>query len=732
MNRRAATVFTVVGVFLVAAGSASQPVPQPDPLARALRSAGIEPDQLGFDPKGYWTRYPDPDDIPYINLAFSDLLAEPLRIYDFTANIAVASELYLNPEALATQDDALIKAVYYAGVRHATAQFRAYSASLWAELDGDEPLLAAIRAIYESTGAVWRYNAMGGASDFPLIERDTRREIERLDPRLRGVIARTVLHLLHAHEWTRTARRNVDPADMQAVWRIRRLGETQFDGLEYYPELEDCARTLDVNSVYYAGRKLLQSGWLLADTLRALRDAADIDWRAQALNLSTPIGRIIVGGTGDDEHAYTDACLAVDLGGNDLWSGAAGATPALDIPVSLAIDLAGDDRYVNEREFLPAQGAAILGAGVLIDVDGDDSYTSRRLSQGASMLGYGVLADYAGDDSYRLWTSGQGGAYFGVGVALDGSGDDEYFIHGDGQGYGGVGGAGALVNHSGRDRYYAEPVVSDSVFRPDYHSREGSLNYSYAQGCGIGRRGDIGDGHSWAGGLGVLIDLHGDDEYVSANWSLGCGYWYGIGMLWDGDGDDRYRAAAWSSGAGAHFAIGAHIDEGGNDEVRLWEDSGYGIAFGHDYAVALHINRGGDDLYRVRGDGLAHAINMSQVFFIDTEGDDRYETGGNSHNYGWNNYMKNNPPPPGAFFHLFSRQVSAFLDLDGADRYTIVPYPDGPRQVDPRIGDARVRLIPEPPARDSLSHPGYHGIGVDYIDLDDRRIEAFRDKLRRP
>ncbi|MBI3271833.1 MAG: hypothetical protein HYZ53_22770 [Planctomycetes bacterium] len=36
---------------------------------------------------------------------------------------------------------------------------------------------------------------------------------------------------------------------------------------------------------------------------------------------------------------------------------------------------------------------------------------------------------------------------------------------------------------------------------------------SNAQGRGKGRRGDGADGHSWAGGLGALLDCEGDDRY---------------------------------------------------------------------------------------------------------------------------------------------------------------------------------------------------------------------------
>lgn len=706
--------------------------PSEDAWEAMMRGLGITESNLGFRPKGYWTRYPDPNDIPFKMLAFDDLFAEPQRIYDFVRVMALSVEDYLHPDYLASEDrgssKGLLKVAYYCGIRNATAQFRDYSASLWAELDEKEPLLMAIKAIYDQTGRVYRFNAMGTASDFPLIEKDLRNAMAPIAPEVQKAVARTVLHLLQAYRFQQTAMRNVDYEQAVACWRIRHLGETQFDGLEYFPQLEDCARNVDVNSIYYAGMKMLESAEMLADTLAALKSVKGIDWKKQNLNVETPIGRIVISGSKDDVHEYSDALLVVDTGGNDRYKGAIGSTPSLEIPVSLAVDLEGDDQYINEDEYLPSQGAAVFGAGVLLDVSGNDIYQSRRLSQGAAMLGIGVLADLNGDDEYDMWTSGQGGAYFGVGVAIDNTGDDQYTLWGDGQGYGGVGGVGALVNRTGDDHYWCEPLA-EKVFRPDYHSKDGKLNYSYSQGCGIGRRGDITDGHSWAGGMGTLIDLAGNDIYESANWSLGCGYWYGMGFVWDGSGDDVYRSANWTQASGAHFCIGALIDEGGNDQ-HLVTDQGAGIGFGHDFTIALLLNRGGDDLYKIRGDGLGYAINMSQVFFFDTEGKDRYVTGG-KHNYGQNNYEQYNPPIIGAFQILYADQICLFADLRGQDSYAILDFEAGKENPDSLMHDGVQVFYPTEMQRNSLDNKRYYGYGRDFEDFAGPEMEYFRDKMQK-
>ncbi|MBU0517399.1 hypothetical protein KJ564_00510 [bacterium] len=715
--------------FIVISSCWSQSAP--DAFQQMLTDLDIDESNLGFRPKGYWTRYPDPQDIPFKMLAFDDLFSEPQRIYDFVRVMALSVEDYLHPDYLTGEDrgnsKGLLKTVYYCGIRNASAEFRDYSASLWAELDEKEPLLIAIKSIYERTDRVYRFNAMGTASDFPLIERDLRAAIQPLHLDVRKAVARTVVHLTDAYKWRQTAMRNVDYQKAAACWRLRQLGETQFDGLEYFPQLEDCAKDIDINSIYYAGCKLLESGEMLADTLTALLQRRDIDWKEQQLNVLTPIGRIVIGSPDNDRHFYSDLLLIIDPGGDDTYTGAVGSTPSLDIPVSLALDLSGNDNYINEDEFLPAQGAAIFGAGVLIDLEGNDQYQSTRLGQGAAMLGIGVLADMDGDDKYDLWTSGQGAAYFGIGVAIDNRGDDKYKLWGDGQGYGGVGGVGTLVNRTGDDHYWCEPL-SANVFRPDYHSKDGKKNYSYAQGCGIGRRGDITDGHSWAGGIGTLIDLTGDDLYESANWSLGCGYWYGMGFVWDGDGNDKYHSENWTQACGAHFCIGALIDEGGDDEHFVPGSQSAGLGFGHDFTIALLLNKGGNDHYKIFNDGLGYAINMSQVFFFDTAGNDRYETQG-GHNYGMNNFQQYNPPIIGAFPLLYADQICLFADLSGQDAYTAIDRESSRKTPDPDMYDGTTRYFPTPPERALLSNKRYFGLARDFEFYSGGEIDYFRDKM---
>lgn len=710
----------------------SQKAENRDAFREIMNLLNINENDLGFKPKGNWLRYPLPTEIPYKIHSFDAIFEEPQIMFDYVRNMALSVEDFMHPDYMKTNHNGLMKVGFYCGVMQISSQFRGYGSSLWAEVSKEEPLLNAVKEIYLKTNSVYRYNRMNEAADFPLVERDLRIAIKNLHPEVQKVVAYAVLNLYDAWNYTQVARRNIDFAQAEKVWRIRHLGETQFDGMGYYPELEDCAQKVDMNSIYYAGLKLMEVSEWLADTLINMKNSGlKIDWRVQQANIETPIGRIIIAGSGDDNHNYSDALLLVDVGGDDTYTGAVGSTPSLQIPVSLAIDLEGNDKYLNDDEFLPSQGAAILGAGMLLDMSGNDIYQSKRLSQGSAMLGIGILADMDGNDNYNLWTDGQGAAYFGVGMAIDNKGDDNYRIWGDGQGYGGVGGVGTLINRTGNDYYYAESDTS-KVYRMDIsHSSKGQYNYTYAQGCGIGRRGDVTDGHSWAGGIGSLIDLSGNDQYIAGGWSQACGYWYGMGFIWDGNGNDYYKATHWSQVAGAHFCIAGLFDLGGDDKFIQWEKLAAGTGFGHDYTVGIFYNKGGNDLYMLNNDGLGYAINKSQVFFIDTEGDDTYIRGGKGHNYGWNNFTLNNPPGVEMLYHLYSNQICIFADLKGNDTYLIRDFDTKKEIKDSIMDNGSEKYFPTVKEKESLASSRYYGIGKDFLAWPGDEIEIFRDKMKK-
>jgi hypothetical protein len=348
-------------------------------------------------------------------------------------------------------------------------------------------------------------------------------------------------------------------------------------------------------------------------TLPAIRlHAAEI---RREIRIETPAGAIVLSTSRADRHAGASPLLLIDAGGDDAY--ASGASAGVRIPVSILIDIAGNDIYAAADTLQPAFGAGVLGSGILVDGAGDDRYRCGHIGLGAGLYGTGILMDLAGDDVYDGITGTQGAGIFGIGILGDASGEDRYHAFQQAQGYGYVKGSGLLVDRRGDDVYDAD----DAKIRfPSAQSKE--HNSSLAQGFGFGKRSDYLDGHSLAGGFGMLADGAGDDVYRCGVFGQGAGYWYGVGILADGDGHDRYDGIWYVQAAAAHFAVGILWDGAGDDRYRATINMAQGA--GHDFSLGLLYEAGGNDRYDAPnlslGGGNANGIG----FFWDVAGDDVY------------------------------------------------------------------------------------------------------------
>ena len=193
----------------------------------------------------------------------------------------------------------------------------------------------------------------------------------------------------------------------------------------------------------------------------------------------------------------------------------------------------------------------------------------------------------------------------------------------------------------------------------------------------MGRRGDGADGHSWAGGLGALLDGGGDDYYKAGNWCMGTGYWFGIGVLHDRGGNDEYHGVTYSQGTGAHFCIGVLVDEAGDDKHLSEENSNSSLAWAHDFTIGILLDAGGNDVYSVDASGLAYSINRSIAMLIDLGGDDVYKTneakrteqkGGLRPGFAMNDERFRARGGVSTYF-ADTTSIGLFLDIGGNDTY---------------------------------------------------------------
>jgi hypothetical protein len=382
----------------------------------------------------------------------------------------------------------------------------------------------------------------------------------------------------------------------------------------------------------------------------------------------TALGTVRILGNGPD-RIEGPAFLTLDLGGDDTFVGRQAVPLSNEQPISLLLDLAGNDRYEGGSA-VPGLACGFFGAGILIDLAGNDTYRSAESGLGAAWFGTGLLLDCAGDDLYTLdshW--GEGAAHAGVGLLVDLAGGDRYTCAYEAQGMGSTYGAGVLIDVAGNDGYIA---------RDDGNVSALYLNQSVAmsQGCGYGRRADLGDGHSLAGGYGVLVDGAGDDLYHATAWSQGAGYWWGVGILEDLGGNDSYRNGKYSLGAAAHFAIGCQVDLAGNDRYNVGNPATMNQYQGHarDGSIGISIDGDGNDEYSFKSHCAGSADLNSIALFWDRRGDDIYRVAyaAPAGPTGWND----TPPmgtttayPPFRSFRDDLAAVGLFLDTGGRDQY---------------------------------------------------------------
>ncbi len=675
-----------------------------DFLDSLLASVGWTRDSLGFAAQARWTRMPDPERLPFVLPFFTSLWRYPLSIYEFAKSFSTAAKQYLRGEYRQKQTDGLYRAFYFLAVDRWVTGFRPYSANIVTTYDPSFSLESALRRLWRLAGRLPHRPPFGGqyvATSEPWSE-----FVQAVDSLLPVSAQQQLALLLHnlvdVLAWYQTATRNISTATLARVIRIRDLHTTQGDGNVFYPEIEDAFVALDRHSLLYAASKGVAALELFVRRMENLRLVQNF-----ALQLVTPFGEIVLTGSGADTIVVAHPLLVVDFGGNDQYHGQVAGAMALQNPVSLLVDLGGDDRYFC-REGV-SQGAAICGIGILWDHQGDDRYEGEDITQGSAQLGVGMLVDESGNDEYRAGEVAQGAGFLGIGLLFELGGNDRYRLLGNGQGDGEFGGIGVLADVHGEDWYYAEPwaAVYD---RGDYHS-DYKVNLSNAQGFGGGRRGDGSDGHSWAGGLGVLLDLAGNDRYVSGNWSLGTGYWFGVGLLIDEGGDDHYRSCYFTQASGAHFAIGAMIDEQGNDRYELFETMGAALAFGWDFTVAFFLDRQGNDWYRVRKISLGVAQVRSQAFFFELDGDDRYFFGDTVNVLGTATpYRYAQQYSPLAPYFYWSRSIALFADLGGEDEYQPLM---GMRSARVRFRNNAIWYAPRPQRRQGFAPAANCGIGVD-------------------
>ena len=321
----------------------------------------------------------------------------------------------------------------------------------------------------------------------------------------------------------------------------------------------------------------------------------------------TPFGLIRFGGRSNNIVLSGNMLFIADLDGDDIYA-LRTADPWSGIP-QFIVDFGGDDIYESQE---PGGYAAGIGSmAYLLDMEGDDTYKAESLSQGFGLMGVGLLLDRAGNDTYNGFALAQGAGIHGAGMLLDNQGNDHYQLRGLGQGLGMTLGLGILSDTSGDDTYLATGLTPTNYGTP-------GLSDTWSQGTGVGMR------FIAPGGVGILEDGDGQDDYDAGSFSQGGGYFYGLGLQFDGGSHpDHYLGSRYNFGWASHAGLGYFLEEGGNDYYKTRQYVASGLSW--DTSVVLFEDLAGDDYHEADGFSLGASAHRSIVIFHDLDGSDTYQ-----------------------------------------------------------------------------------------------------------
>ncbi|MCZ7604552.1 MAG: hypothetical protein M5U25_00475 [Planctomycetota bacterium] len=350
----------------------------------------------------------------------------------------------------------------------------------------------------------------------------------------------------------------------------------------------------------------------------------------EAVCIQTTAGLVAIGGRERNvwKGGENMPAVIVDLGGDDEYVDC-GVT-RVAAPVQVVIDHAGNDHYRSTSKWGVACG--VLGTAIIDDHDGNDTYECSDWGIGAAFGGIGLLIDRKGNDRYLGGNNSIGCAAYGVGGVIDLEGNDLYDSHTLSVGVGQPGGVGFVLDHSGDDRYRC------TGGEPSPYGTKGEW-FGGGIGCGFGWR------TLACGGIGLVVDVKGNDIYDAGEFGLGCGYFMAIGAVRDMEGDDIYHSSRYGLAAAAHAAVGVFMDDKGNDVYEGKTAASIGGTW--DIVTGYFYDGGGDDNYRCDGLGLGACAQNGFGIFWDAGGADNYRgaktTIGNAGNaeYGGGRLAKN-------------------------------------------------------------------------------------------
>lgn len=204
-----------------------------------------------------------------------------------------------------------------------------------------------------------------------------------------------------------------------------------------------------------------------------------------------------------------------------------------------------------------------------------------------------------------------------------------------------------LIGGTGRNIYKIPAAVIIDLGGDDLYTGESTLGHGRQK-------------------ISAIVDLSGQDEYLATEpFAQGSGF-LGIGLLLDLAGDDLYVGTRFSQ-ASAVLGIGMLGDLAGNDRY-YGEEFNQGIAF---WGAGILLDAQGNDYYQ--SDLFAQGVGGVKGFgaLLDNEGDDFYFAGGrNRSSYGTSGIFQGSSQGLGIGFRGYaSGGIGLLLDGGGDDNF---------------------------------------------------------------
>lgn len=226
-------------------------------------------------------------------------------------------------------------------------------------------------------------------------------------------------------------------------------------------------------------------------------------------------------------------------------------------PIAIAIDLAGDDTYANQRDFV--HGASDLGVGFLLDLDGDDTYTAGRYAHAAANTPGTTWAQRgAGESNHGVFNR-----FAALAASIDLAGDDTYVAKDYSLAFANASAVSVFLNLQGRDSYASG------------HQSQAFANATTA--LQVGTFCEVHDGSLSCdedGSLARVWVRQVGPFGVATPAFYGAAPAPAVALFVDGAGDDAYSATArrardgtsdWAQGRGVDGGVGILLDLGGRD-----------------------------------------------------------------------------------------------------------------------------------------------------------------------